>query len=267
MNGNSELVTVQQYWKRWSDPRFIVMVLVNHDLNQVTWEQRVLAGDPKFSAAQDVIDFPYARYAEMLGFEGIRVDRPDDVAPGWDRALSSRRPVLIEFVADPNVPPLPPHITFEQAQAYVASLLKGEPTLIRNPQATRPWQHVLEPLNGYLTLAEHLWDGKHRYASGWNFGPPEESERTVGWIIGRLYDLWGVEFEWKRDADPGPPESTFLKLDASKARAHLQWRPKLDLDHTLAWIVDWTRAYQKGADMRDVTLADIDRFAAIVPKV
>jgi pyruvate dehydrogenase (quinone) len=127
MNGNSELVTVQQYWKRWSDPRFIVMVLVNHDLNQVTWEQRVLAGDPKFSAAQDVIDFPYARYAEMLGFDGIRVDRPDDVAPGWDRALRSRRPVLIEFVADPNVPPLPPHISFDQAQAYVASLLKGEP--------------------------------------------------------------------------------------------------------------------------------------------
>lgn len=146
------------------------------------------------------------------------------------------------------------------------SLLKGEPTLIRNPQATRPWQHVLEPLNGYLTLAEHLWDGKHRYASGWNFGPPEESERTVGWIIEKLYDLWGVEFEWKRDANPGPPESTFLKLDASKARAHLRWRPKLDLETTLAWIVDWTRAYQKGADMREVTLADIDRFAAIVPK-
>ena len=143
------------------------------------------------------------------------------------------------------------------------SLLKDEPALIRNPQATRPWQHVLEPLHGYLMLAERLHADGHPFASGWNFGPPEESERTVGWIIERLYDLWGVGFEWKRDPHPGPPESTFLKLDASKARAHLGWRPKLDLDTTLAWIVDWTRRYQNGADMRAVTLQDIERFMAI----
>lgn len=145
------------------------------------------------------------------------------------------------------------------------SLLKNEPTVIRNPQATRPWQHVMEPLHGYLVLAEHLHRGHHRYASGWNFGPPESSERTVGWIIARLYDLWGVTFEWKRDANPGPPESTFLKLDASKARAELGWRPKLDLDTTLRWIVDWTRQYQQGADMRNVTQVEIDRFAALQP--
>lgn len=143
------------------------------------------------------------------------------------------------------------------------SLLKSEPTLIRNPQATRPWQHVMEPLNGYLTLAEHLYRDGHRHASGWNFGPPETSERTVGWIIAKLYELWGAKFDWQRDADPGPPESTFLKLDASKARAHLGWRPKLDLETTLRWIVDWTRKYEAGADMREVTYADIDRFVAI----
>lgn len=146
------------------------------------------------------------------------------------------------------------------------SLLKNEPTLIRNPQATRPWQHVLEPLNGYLTLAEGLYKEGHRFASGWNFGPSEQSERTVGWIIEKLYELWGVEFEWQRDANPGPPESTFLKLDASKARALLNWRPHLDLPTTLKWIVDWTREYEKGADMREVTLADIDRFCGIVPE-
>jgi CDP-glucose 4,6-dehydratase len=146
------------------------------------------------------------------------------------------------------------------------SLLKGEPTLIRNPQATRPWQHVLEPLHGYLMLAERLHADGHQFSSGWNFGPPEESERTVGWIIERLYDLWRVDFEWQRDRNPGPPESTFLKLDASKARAHLGWRPKLDLDTTLQWIVDWTRRYQAGDDMRKVSLADIERFMAIVPK-
>ncbi|MDH4094088.1 MAG: CDP-glucose 4,6-dehydratase [Betaproteobacteria bacterium] len=145
------------------------------------------------------------------------------------------------------------------------TLLKMQPTLIRSPQATRPWQHVLEPLHGYLMLAERLYSDGHAFASAWNFGPPEESERTVGWIIEHLYELWGVEFQWERDRNPGPPESTFLKLDASKARAHLQWRPKLNLETTLSWIVQWTRRYQAGDDMRTVCLADIDRFMAIVP--
>ncbi|NGY03302.1 thiamine pyrophosphate-requiring protein [Solimonas terrae] len=127
MNGNAELLTVKQYWKRWQDPRFVVMVMVNHDLNQVTWEQRALAGDPKFETAQDVIDFPYSRYGEMLGFHGIRVDKPDDIAGAWQRALSADRPVVIEFITDPDVPPLPPHITWEQAKALMGTLTKGDP--------------------------------------------------------------------------------------------------------------------------------------------
>jgi CDP-glucose 4,6-dehydratase len=143
------------------------------------------------------------------------------------------------------------------------SLLKNQPTLIRNPQATRPWQHVLEPLHGYLMLAERLYTDGHAFASAWNFGPPEESEKTVGWIIERLYRLWGVTFEWERDRDLGPPESTFLKLDASKARANLGWRPKLDLPTTLDWIVKWTRKYEAGEDMRKVCTEEIARFMAI----
>ncbi len=130
MNGNAELVTAQQYWKSWSDPRFVVMVLVNHDLNQVTWEQRVLAGDPKFPAAQDVIDFPYARYGELLGFKGIRVEKPEDIAAGWAEAFSADRPVVIEFLADPDVPPLPPHITWSQAKGYMSALFSGDPNEI-----------------------------------------------------------------------------------------------------------------------------------------
>jgi pyruvate dehydrogenase (quinone) len=122
MNGSSELLTVKQYWQRWSDPRFIVMVIVNHDLNEVTWEQRVLAGDPKFTEAQAVIDFPYAAYGEMLGFRGIRVERPEDIAAAWDEALRETRPVVIEFIVDPDVPPLPPHITWEQMKAYLGAL-------------------------------------------------------------------------------------------------------------------------------------------------
>ena len=145
------------------------------------------------------------------------------------------------------------------------SLLKNEPTLIRNPQATRPWQHVLEPLHGYLMLAERLFNEGHKFASGWNFGPPEASEKTVGWIIEQLYELWGVTFDWTKDPNPGPPESTFLKLDASKAHAYLGWHPKLDLPTTLDWIVKWTRRYEAGEDMRKVSVAEIERFMKIVP--
>jgi pyruvate dehydrogenase (quinone) len=127
MNGNAELVTVKQYWKRWSNPNFVVMVLVYRDLNEVTWEQRALAGDPKFAAAQDVEDFPYAGYAEMLGFKGIRVENPDDILDAWHEAFTTPGPVVIEFVTDPDVPPLPPHITFAQARAFMTSLAKHDP--------------------------------------------------------------------------------------------------------------------------------------------
>jgi CDP-glucose 4,6-dehydratase len=144
------------------------------------------------------------------------------------------------------------------------SLLLGEPTVIRNPRATRPWQHVMEPLNGYLTLARSLYEQGHAFAEAWNFGPSEQSERTVGWIIERLYRLWGANYAWVRDGVEGPPESTFLKLDAAKAHARLGWWPKLDLETTLRWIVDWTRAYERGEDMRRITLDDVERFDAIV---
>lgn len=127
MNGNSELVTVKQYWKRWAHPGFVVMVLVNRDLNQVTWEQRALAGDPKFSAAQDVEDFAYAGYANLLGFEGIKVERPEDIAEAWAMAFRAQRPVVIEFAADPDVPPLPPHISLAQAKAYAMAMMRGDP--------------------------------------------------------------------------------------------------------------------------------------------
>ena len=126
MNGNAELITIADYWKEWSDPRLIVLVLNNRDLNQVTWEQRVMVGDPKFDAAQHVPDFPYARYAEMLGLKGILVNRPEDIAAAWDAALAADRPCVIEAITDPEVPPLPPHITFKQATAFAEAMLKGD---------------------------------------------------------------------------------------------------------------------------------------------
>jgi pyruvate dehydrogenase (quinone) len=131
MLGINALIDVAKYWHRWSDPRLIVLVLNNQDLNQVTWEQRVLAGDPKLEASQNLPDFPFARYAEMLGFKGIRVDNPDDVAPAWEEALSADCPVVYEAITDPEVPPLPPHIRFEQATSLAQAMAKGEPHTMR----------------------------------------------------------------------------------------------------------------------------------------
>ena len=127
MNGMAELLTAAKYCDRWSDPRFVVMVLKNCDLNQVTWEQRAMEGDPKFAASQDVPDFDYSRYAQLIGFEGIRVESPEALGAAWDTALSCGRPALLEVHTDPDVPPLPPHITFKQAKAYASALLKGDP--------------------------------------------------------------------------------------------------------------------------------------------
>jgi pyruvate dehydrogenase (quinone) len=126
MNGNAELLTVAKYYEQWSDPRLIVLVLNNRDLNQVTWEMRALEGDPKYAASQDLPDFAYAQYAELIGLRGIRVERPEDVGPAWDSALSAARPVVLEVRVDPDVPPLPPHITLKQARAFAMSLLRGD---------------------------------------------------------------------------------------------------------------------------------------------
>lgn len=126
MNGNAELITIADYWKQWSDPRLIVLVLNNRDLNQVTWEQRAMSGDPKYDAAQHVPDFPYARYAEMLGLKGIMVNSPDQIGSAWDEALAADRPCVIEAITDPDVPPLPPHITLQQASALMSAMFKGD---------------------------------------------------------------------------------------------------------------------------------------------
>ncbi|HLH62427.1 MAG TPA: thiamine pyrophosphate-requiring protein [Ktedonobacteraceae bacterium] len=127
MNGLNELITVEKYWKNWSDPRIIFIVLNNRDLNQVTWELRIEGGDPRLPLTQAIPDFPYASFADSLGLKGIRVDKPEDVGPALDEALASSRPVVLDVYTDPNVPTLPPHITFQQAKNYSTALLKGDP--------------------------------------------------------------------------------------------------------------------------------------------
>jgi pyruvate dehydrogenase (quinone) len=127
MNGMNEMITIGKYYERWSDPRLIVLVLHNDDLNQVTWEQRAMEGDPKFVGSQQLPDFPYARYAELLGLKGIRVDTPDRLGAAWDEAFAADRPVVLEVLTDPEVPPLPPHITLEEARNFMRSIIAGDP--------------------------------------------------------------------------------------------------------------------------------------------
>jgi pyruvate dehydrogenase (quinone) len=126
MLGNAALIDIAHYQERWHNKQCVVVVLHNNDLNQVTWEQRVMSGDPKLDASQILPDFNFARYAEVVGIKGIRVERPEDVGPAWDEALAHPGPVLYEAITDPEVPPLPPHIRFEQAQK-LAKALPGDP--------------------------------------------------------------------------------------------------------------------------------------------
>jgi pyruvate dehydrogenase (quinone) len=127
MLGINALITVAKYARGWRDPRFVVAVLNNRDLNMVTWELRAQSGEPKFEGSQEIPDFPYAAYAESLGLMGLRVDRPEEVGRTWDVALRADRPVLVEAVVDPEFPMMPPHITLKEAKAYAKSVLKGDP--------------------------------------------------------------------------------------------------------------------------------------------
>jgi pyruvate dehydrogenase (quinone) len=143
MVGINGLITVAHQWKRWDDPRLVVMVLNNSDLNMVTWEQRVSEGNRKFDTSQMLPTFPYADYASLIGLNGIRVDRPERIAAAWDEALSADRPTLLEMVTDPNVPPVPPHVTRKQAKDYVKALVH------RDPQA----------VDVMIATAKEWWDG------------------------------------------------------------------------------------------------------------
>jgi CDP-glucose 4,6-dehydratase len=143
----------------------------------------------------------------------------------------------------------------------VRSFTAGRPVPIRNPQAVRPWQHVLDALAGYFSLAEQLHEAPQSLADSFNFGPPADDARTVGEVVDRMAKLWGGS--WAQDTEAGPHEAQLLKLDASKARAVLGWRPRLTLDHALAWVVEWHRAHGEGRDMRAATLEQIARYQAM----
>jgi CDP-glucose 4,6-dehydratase len=137
---------------------------------------------------------------------------------------------------------------------------QGRLVNIRNPHAVRPWQHVLEPLRGYLTLVERLFEHGPGFAEGWNLGPNEEDAKPVGWIVEQIAELWGGDAQWQIDTGEHPHEATYLKLDISKARSRLNWHPALRLNDALRLIVDWSKQRQVGADIRKLTMAQIHAY-------
>jgi pyruvate dehydrogenase (quinone) len=127
MNGLNELITIAKYWQGWTDPRLVVLVLNNSDLNQVTWEMRAMAEIPKFEASQTLPAFSYAGYADSLGLRGIRVEKPEEITVAWTEAFAADRPVVIDAVTDPEVPPIPPHVEWSEARSFMKAVLKGDP--------------------------------------------------------------------------------------------------------------------------------------------
>jgi CDP-glucose 4,6-dehydratase len=142
----------------------------------------------------------------------------------------------------------------------IRAFMEGTPVRLRFPEAVRPWQFVLEPLNGYLTLAEHLCKDAAAFSGAWNFGPAEDDARTVSWIVEQLVSLWGEGARSETIPQDHPHEAGLLRLDSSKARSLLGWRPTLQLSDALDWTVNWYRAYQRGDDLRELTIDQIRRF-------
>jgi CDP-glucose 4,6-dehydratase len=140
------------------------------------------------------------------------------------------------------------------------ALLAGRPAVIRNPGATRPWQHVLDPLAGYIRLMENLFTDGSKYAESWNFGPRVEDAKPVSWVVQRLVELWGGETGWQVDDDEHPHEAHYLKLDSSKAAAQLGWQPQWNIDQGLRAVVDWYKCYQSGQELRDLMVRQIQAY-------
>lgn len=146
----------------------------------------------------------------------------------------------------------------------LAAFAQGLKVEIRNPHAIRPWQHVMEPLRGYLALAERLFEDGPIFGEGWNFGPKDEDAKPVGWIVEQMAAMWGTDVQWQLDSGDHPHEAHYLKLDISKASSRLGWHPVLHLKDALALIIDWAKERQNGANMRQVTLDQIHAYQSLI---
>jgi len=142
-------------------------------------------------------------------------------------------------------------------------IINNENIIIRNPNSIRPWQFVLDPLNGYLLLIQKLWENGPEFSEAWNFGPMNVEEQNVEWILNKINEYWNGKFKWNLDKEVNPHEESYLKLDSSKAKEKLGWIPKIDLEISIKWILEWYKKFLENENMRDVTIKQIDDFSAI----
>jgi CDP-glucose 4,6-dehydratase len=184
------------------------------------------------------------------------------VSSAWRRSFFSAAGIAMATARAGNVIGGGDWATDRLVPDILRALQSGQPPLIRNPDAIRPWQHVLEPLSGYLVLAERLFEQGQAYAEGWNFGPSDDDARPVRWIVERLCKAWGSDGSWNLQAGEHPHEAGYLRLDISKARQRLQWAPRWDLDAALVYIANWHRAWRDGADVRALCINQISEFNA-----
>lgn len=206
-------------------------------------ENEPMGGSDPYSSSKGCVELLSAAYRKsFLSHEGIAMatGRAGNVIGGGDWAADRLLPDIL------------------------VALQNQEEILIRNPRAIRPWQHVLEPIAGYMLLAQRLWSDGDGVAEGWNFGPRDEDAQPVSWIVDRMCSLWGGEAKWGAQLGEHPHEANFLKLDTSKARTLLGWRPCLTLDDALQWIVRWHRAWLNGESMREVTISQITQYQSLM---
>lgn len=200
-------------------------------------EEEAMGGYDPYSSSKGCAELVTAAYRRSY-FNGsdcaaLATARAGNVIGGGDWALDRLIPDILN--------------AFQQNQAVI----------IRNPMATRPWQHVLEPLSGYLMLAEDLYNQGYKFADAWNFGPDERDCKPVSWILDKLIESWGNGATWQLDQKANPHEATFLKLDCSKAKHFLNWQSKWQVEETVSRIVKWHLAYLQNQDMRELTLNEI----------
>ena len=173
--------------------------------------------------------------------------------PGGPRVASARAGNVIgggDWADDRLIPDL------------IRALIAGERPMIRNPASIRPWQHVLEALSGYLSIGAQLIEGRDDAATAWNFGPSDDDTRPVSWIVDKMLAAWGSSSGWEQPSSPQPHEAVLLRLDSSKARSELGWKPKLSLNEALTKIVDWHKHVDRGGDAREISLRQIDEYMA-----